>query len=83
MAEFTLLELHLDGAEFTANAPFSSADDESESTSRWSRRSETTSETDDDSSSSSKWGLLAVLGIGALAVGAVAVSRFLGGSDEA
>jgi len=28
MAEFTLFEVHLDGAEFTVNAPFSSADGE-------------------------------------------------------
>ena len=32
MAKFTLFELHLDGAEFTANAPaFGSPDDEAES----------------------------------------------------
>jgi hypothetical protein len=35
MVEFTFFEIHLDGAEFTANAPFSSADAEDAEDADW------------------------------------------------
>jgi len=35
MVELTLFEVHLDGAEFTANAPFSSADAEEADDADW------------------------------------------------
>lgn len=85
MAEFTLLELHLDGAEFTANAPFSSSDDDDESASksRWSRSrtSEPSDETDDDASGGRSVGRLAFAALGVVAVVAVVLRLYLGGSD--
>jgi len=87
MAEFTLLEVHLDGAEFTANAPFSSSDndDESASKSRWSRSrtSETNDETDDEPSSGRSVGRLALVALGVVAVVALGLRLYLGGSDGA
>ena len=87
MAEFTLLEVHLDGAEFTANAPFSSSDDdgESERTSRWSRSrtSETTDETDAESDGGRSVGRLALAVLAVIAVVALGLRLYLGGSDGA
>lgn len=90
MVDITLFELHLDGAEFTANAPFSSADEnESESTSRWRRRSKSRSGDDSESeietdagSGGAKRGLLALFAVGALAVVAIALVRSLGGDED-
>ncbi|KAA9407214.1 hypothetical protein ACNO8S_06795 [Haloarcula sp. KBTZ06] len=85
MAEFTLLELHLDGAEFTANAPFSAPDDddESDSKSRWSRSrtSETTNETDAEADGGRNVGRLALAVLGAVGLVAVVLRLYLGGSD--
>ncbi|KAA9397322.1 hypothetical protein Har1130_07780 [Haloarcula sp. CBA1130] len=87
MAEFTFLELHLDGAEFTANAPFSAPDDadESERKSRWSR-----SRTDESSDGSDavadggrSVGRLALAVLGAVALVAVVLRLYLGGSEDA
>ncbi|AJF26987.1 hypothetical protein JZX76_04520 [Haloarcula hispanica] len=85
MAEFTLLELHLDGAEFTANAPFSSTDDddESERKSRWSRSrtDEQSDETDVEADGGRNVGRFALAVFGAVALVAVVLRLYLGGSD--
>ncbi|EMA22927.1 MULTISPECIES: hypothetical protein [Haloarcula] len=85
MAEFTLLELHLDGAEFTANAPFSSTDDddESERKSRWSRSrtDEQSDETDVEGDGGRNVGRFALAVLGAVALVAVVLRLYLGGSD--
>jgi len=87
MAEFTLLELHLDGAEFTANAPFSAPDDdgESDSKSRWSRSGtdEQSDETDAESDSGRNVSRLALAALGVVAVIAVVLRLSLGGSEDA
>ena len=83
MAKFTLLELHLDGAEFTANAPFSSDDDESASESRWSRAGtdESGDETDGAAGGGPSVGRLALVLLGVVVVVAVVLRLYLGGSD--
>ncbi|WP_336330477.1 hypothetical protein [Haloarcula sp. CGMCC 1.2071] len=85
MAEFTLLELHLDSAEFTANAPFSSTDDddESERKSRWSRSrtDEQSDETDVEGDGGRNVGRFALAVLGAVALVAVVLRLYLGGSD--
>ncbi|MFU1781723.1 hypothetical protein ACM16X_10110 [Haloarcula japonica] len=87
MAEFTLLELHLDGAEFTANAPFSAADDddESNSKSRWSRSrtDKASDETDTDGGSGPSVGRLVLAVLGVVAVVALVLRLYLGGSEDA
>ncbi|WP_336339049.1 hypothetical protein [Haloarcula brevis] len=85
MAEFTLLEVHLDGAEFTANAPFSSADDDDESTSksRWSRsRTDEPSDETDTEDGGRSVGRLALAALAVVAVVAVATRLYLGGADD-
>ncbi|MGB9932254.1 hypothetical protein [Haloarcula amylolytica] len=87
MAEFTLLEVHLDGAEFTANAPFSSTDDddESERKSRWSRSrtDEPSDEIDTEAGGGRRVGRLALAVLGVVAVVAVLLRLYLGGSEGA
>jgi len=71
MAKVTLFELHLDGAEFTANAPaFGSAEEEAET---------------ESAESGGRLGsvLLAVGVLAVLAVVAVALKKRLGGSEDA
>ena len=84
MAEFTFLELHLDGAEFTANAPFSAADDddESERKSLWSRsqREKASDETDAEGGSGPSIGRIALAVLGVVAVVALVLRLYFGGS---
>lgn len=69
MAEFSLLKLQFEDAEFTANAPFSGSDE-----------AEVGSEEDEDEEESgSIVGLL--LGLVFLVVLAIAVKKFLGGDS--
>ncbi|MFC6757853.1 MULTISPECIES: hypothetical protein [Haloarcula] len=65
MVDITIFELHLDGSEFTANAPGVGGSDDTES--------------DDSDSGGAPLGLFAVLGLGVLVVAAVAAKRLSGG----
>jgi len=67
MVDITLFELHLDGSEFTANAPGVGGSDEDE-----------TAESD---SGGAPLGLFAVLALVVLLVAAIAAKK-MGGSDE-
>ncbi|WP_324662456.1 hypothetical protein [Haloarcula sediminis] len=67
MVDITLFELHLDGSEFTANAPGVGESDEAE--------------TDTDDSGGAPLGLLAVLALVVLVVVAVAAKKLRGGDD--
>ncbi|MDS0258949.1 hypothetical protein NDI56_06035 [Haloarcula sp. S1CR25-12] len=68
MVDITLFEVHLDGSEFTANAPGVGGSDE-----------EATDESDSDGA---PLGLFAVLALVVLAVAAVAAKKMGGGSDD-
>lgn len=76
MAKFTLLEIHLDGAEFTANAPFSDSGESDDSPDI-----EVGEVGDEESSGGPSW-LPAVVGLVFLVVVAVVAKKKLGGSDE-
>jgi len=67
MVDITLFELHLDGAEFTANAPDSGLPGESDG--------------EESDSGGAPLGLFAVLALVVLVVVAVAVKK-MGGSDD-
>ena len=80
MAKFTLLEVHLDGADIRANAPFSSATPEDIESG-----SDLESTDEDDSTESSggpPTGALLVVGLALVAVTAIALKKVLGGSDD-
>ena len=68
MVDITLFELHLDGSEFTANAPGVGLTDE---------------EPDESDGGGAPLGLFAILALVVLVVAAVAVKKFAGGDDEA
>jgi hypothetical protein len=68
MVDITIFELHLDGSEFTANAPNSGVLSDEE-------------EADDSDSGGAPLGLFAVLALVVLVVALVAVKK-LGGNDE-
>ena len=71
MVDITLFELHLDGAEFTANAPGSGAE-----------LGEETSESDEeDDSAGAPLGLFAVVSLVAVVVAALAAKKVRGGDD--
>ncbi|MBX0323441.1 hypothetical protein EGH21_10415 [Halomicroarcula sp. F13] len=72
MAKFTLLELHLDGAEFTANAPGVGSDE----------TAETATDEGDASDSGGRGGVLALVVLLALVGVAVAGKKLLSGSDD-
>jgi hypothetical protein len=84
MAKFTLLELHLDDAEFTANAPYSEGESDEDADGFGglpfgeSGRDEATESTDDGGAS--PFGI--VVAFAGLVLFAVAVRRVLGGSGE-
>jgi len=83
MVDLTILEVHLDGAEFTANAPFS---DETESTSGGSTGgvfgTEDESEMEDGESGGGAGPLSVVFAFVGLIVLTVVLRRVLGGSGE-
>ncbi|GGN89743.1 MULTISPECIES: hypothetical protein [Haloarcula] len=72
MAKFTLLELHLDGAEFTANAPGVGNGE----------TAETAADESEASDSGGRGGVLALVVLLALVGVAVAGKKLLGGSDD-
>jgi MYXO-CTERM domain-containing protein len=72
MVELTLFEIHLDGSEFTANAPFTSGESDD------SDDFEVASEGDSGGPNPAK----AVLGLLVLVVALVLVRRLVSGSDE-
>ncbi|MFB6173897.1 MAG: hypothetical protein ABEI39_04565 [Halobacteriales archaeon] len=80
MVEITVLEVHLDGSEFTANAPFSRGDDSDDESGviPFGDDDESVEPSDDGGSSL----LPAVVVLVGLAVVALAVRRVLGGSGE-
>ncbi|MBX0285109.1 hypothetical protein [Haloarcula salinisoli] len=67
MVDITIFELHLDGSEFTANAPGVGGSDDAEA--------------DESDSGGAPLGLFAVLALVGLVVAAVAAKK-LGGDDE-
>ena len=69
MVDITLFEVHLDDASFTANAPFSSTDEDEESGSDWGR---------DSGGGTSVAPLKAILAVVALAVLVEGIRRFVG-----
>jgi hypothetical protein len=71
MAKITLFELHLDGSEFTANAPWSGA----------SERGETADEATETEDSGAPVGLFAVAAVLVLVVLAVVVRKVRGDTD--
>lgn len=72
MAKFTFLEVHLDGAEFQANAPFSTGENDGEADD---------AETDTESSGVPRL-LVAFVVLALVATVAVAAKKFLGGSGD-
>jgi len=68
MVDITVFELHLDGSEFTANAPGVGGSDDTDAA--------------ESDSGGAPLGLFAVLGLVGLVVAAVAAKK-LGGDDEA
>lgn len=74
MAKFTLFELHLEGAQFTANAPYSGESAEAEG-------SEIEIEDEEEAAGGFPFGLLAALGVIAAVVSLVVVKKVLGGSE--
>lgn len=74
MAEYTLLKLQLDDASFTANAPFSGSDDDTES--------DGASATGEDESGSDRRLLPLVVGFAFLLVLAVIVYRRRGNAGD-
>lgn len=81
MARFTLLELHLDGAQFTANAPFSGEEADEGVGETIEKRFGSEPEADERDSGSSPMGKL--LGIAAIVGVLAVVQRLLSGSDAA
>ncbi|QLH75777.1 hypothetical protein HZS55_17850 [Halosimplex rubrum] len=83
MAKFTLLEVHLDGAEFTANAPYSSESDEDTDglggLPFGEDESDQATETTDDGGANP---FAIVLTFAGMILGVVALRRILGGSGE-
>jgi MYXO-CTERM domain-containing protein len=71
MVDITLFELHLDGAEFTANAPNSGVEEALDEE----------SESESEGSGGPPFGLIAALALVAL-VGAAVAARRLGGEGE-
>jgi hypothetical protein len=71
MTKITFFELHLDGAEFTANAPGNGQEETDED-------GEAVTDTDESGASP----LLALVGLAVLVGVAVAAKKLLGGGDE-
>ncbi|MFC7020611.1 MULTISPECIES: hypothetical protein [Haloarcula] len=76
MVDVTLFELHLEGSQFTANAPDSGVGGATES-------DEDTGEVADEGTGTVPVALLAVLGVVLALASAVAAKKILGGVDEA
>lgn len=71
MAKYTLFELHIDGAEFTANVPGAEATEDPEDT-----------ETDEAERGRLPFALLAIVALAVLAAAAIAAKRFTGDTDS-
>jgi hypothetical protein len=67
MVDITIFELHLDGAEFTANAPGSEAEEDDD--------------VPDEDGGGLPLGLFAIAGVVAVLVAALAVKKMRGGSS--
>ncbi|QLH83981.1 hypothetical protein [Halosimplex pelagicum] len=83
MAKFTLLEVHLDGAEFTANAPYSSgeADEDAGIDLPFGEdEGDEATESTTDGGGANPFGI--VFAFVGLVLGVVALRRILGGSGE-
>lgn len=68
MAKYTLFELHIDGAEFTANVPGAEATEDTE--------------TDEAERGRLPFALLAIVALAVLAAAAIAAKRFTGDTDS-
>lgn len=79
MAKFTFLEVHLDGAEFTANAPLSNSGGGEEGEAD--PDIEVGEVGDEEPGGKGKW-VAALVGLVFLVVVAAAAKKKLGGSDE-
>ncbi|WP_209452125.1 hypothetical protein [Halosimplex halophilum] len=83
MAKFTLLEVHLDGAEFTANAPYSEAEPDEGADGFGALpfgEDETDEATATDEGGTNPFGI--VLTFAGMILAVVALRRILGGSGE-
>jgi|GEM_PF-670166 len=83
MAKFTLLEVHLDGAEFTANAPYSEGEpdeDDGLGALPFGESDDEAAETAADDDGSNPFGI--ALTFAGMVLAVVAIRRLLGGSGE-
>jgi len=83
MAKFTLLEVHLDGSEFTANAPYSKSEDEAADGFDglpFGESDDETAETATDDGGTNPFGI--ALTFAGMILAVVALRRVLGGSGE-
>ncbi|QPV65188.1 hypothetical protein I7X12_17850 [Halosimplex litoreum] len=84
MAKFTLLEIHLDGAEFTANAPYSEGEPDDDTgfggLPFGEDEGDETAETASDEDGTNPFGI--VLTFAGMILAVVALRRLLGGSGE-